>query len=393
MTLICLGLIAAAFLISTPATWIARNVGHRFGALDSPGSPGHVKVLRPVPNTGGFAIFAALVLPLLAALAAAHWGSEPLFPADLIPHLAGIRAKTTLALTFLACLLFLHAAGAIDDRRALPAGLKAAVMLAAALAISSFGDGTRLVTFLDPHVGGPWLSILITTLWIVAVTNAMNFIDNMDGLSGGVGAIAASCFLAAALLHGQWFVAACLALLIGALLGFLVFNYPRLPHGDSKGGATIFMGDSGSIVLGFTLAFLTVRTTYLAEPGATTPEGHPIPAGGWYALFMPLVILAVPVYDIVSVTLIRLRLGKSPLVASPHHLSHRLVSYGLSKRDAVVVIWGLTAITGLSGVVLGSLAPWQAVLAAGQVLLMFLVLALLEIKLANRSTNPPHHNS
>jgi UDP-GlcNAc:undecaprenyl-phosphate/decaprenyl-phosphate GlcNAc-1-phosphate transferase len=389
MTLVCLGLIALAFLISTPATWAARAVGHRLGALDSPGSPGHVKVLRPVPNTGGVAIFAAFMLPLLAGLAAAWWGPADAFPEAITPHLEGIRAKTPLALTFLGCLFFLHLAGAIDDRRALPAGLKAAVMLATALTITLVGDGTRLVTMLDEPVGGPWLSVLITTLWIVGVTNAMNFIDNMDGLSGGVGAVAAACFLAAALLHGQWFVAACLALLIGSLLGFLVFNYPREPRDNSKGGgATIFMGDSGSLVLGFTLAFLTVRTTYVAAPGATTPEGDPIPAGGWYALFMPLVILAVPLYDIVSVTFIRLRLGKSPLVASPHHVSHRLVSYGLSKRDAVVVLWGLTAITGLSGVMLGSLAPWQAVLAAGQVLLLFIVIATLETKLATRKEHP-----
>ena len=346
--------------------------------MDSAGSPGHVKVLRPVPNTGGMAIFVAFVLPLAAGLAAAHWLPASSLPESVVPHLPGIHAKTPLAVLFLGCLLFLHVAGAIDDRRALPAGIKAAVMLAAAAAITIFGDGTRLVTMLDMHVGGPWLSILITVLWIVGVTNAMNFIDNMDGLSAGVGAIAAGCFLAAALLHGQWFVAACLALLIGSLLGFLMFNAPR----TEKRGATIFMGDSGSLVLGFTLAFLTVRTTYVADPGATTVEGAPIPAGGWYGLFMPVVILAVPLYDILSVTVVRIRQGKSPLVASPHHLSHRLVSYGLSKRDAVAVIWGLTAITGLSGVMLGSLAPWQAVLAAGQTILIFLVLALYESKVA-----------
>jgi hypothetical protein len=82
-------------------------------------------------------------------------------------------------------------------------------------------------------------------------------------------------------------------------------------------------------------------------------------------------------------------MGKSPLVASPHHISHRLVSYGLSKRDAVVVIWGLTAITGLMGVMLGSLAPWQAVLAGGQTILIFLVLAVFETKLAGRGQLPP----
>lgn len=378
MPLLCLGLIALAFAIAVPATAAARALGLRWNALDSPGSPGHQKVLRHVPNTGGVAIYLALALPLAAALAAVNLlpasAFDPLGP-ELTVHLAGVKARTPLGLLFLACLTGLHVVGLIDDRKALPPGPKAGLMLAAAAAVAIFGDDTRLVTMLDPHVGGPWLSILITILWIVGVTNAMNFIDNMDGLSAGVGAIAGGCFLAAALLHGQWFVAACLALLIGALLGFLIFNFPH------RGPASIFMGDGGSLVLGFTLAFLTVRTTYYAAPGSTTPEGTPIPAGGWYGLFMPLVILAVPVYDIVSVTIVRLRLGRSPSVASPHHLSHRLVAAGLSKRDAVVVIWGLTAITGLTGVMLGSLAPWQAVLAAGQILLMFLVLAVFEVKL------------
>ncbi len=385
MTFLCLGLIALAFVISAPATWLARSIGRKLGALDSPGSPGHVKILRPVPNTGGFAIFAGLALPLAAGLAAAHWVPSSSWPAEAATHLPGMQAKTPLGLLFLGCLLVLHLAGAVDDRRAMPPGIKAGIMLAAALAITLFGDGTRLVTMLDAQVGGPWLSILITVLWIVGVTNAMNFIDNMDGLSGGVGAIAAGCFLAAALLHGQWFVAGCLALLIGSLLGFLLFNAPK----SATKGASIFMGDSGSLVLGFTLAFLTVRTTYVAEPGSTTAEGMPIPAGGWYGVFMPIVVLAVPLYDILSVTIIRLRMGKSPLVASPHHISHRLVSYGLSKRDAVVVIWGLTAITGLMGVMLGSLAPWQAVLAGGQTILIFLVLAVFETKLAGRGQLPP----
>src|SRR5256885_1450594 len=119
----------------------------------------------------------------------------------------------------------------------------------------------RLLTLLDSHVGGPWLSITITALWFLVVTNAMNFMDNMDGLAAGVATVAASLFLAGTLLapHPQWFVAACLALLIGACLGFLFFNWPR------KGGATIFMGDSGSLLLGFLLAFLTIRTTYVPE--------------------------------------------------------------------------------------------------------------------------------
>jgi UDP-GlcNAc:undecaprenyl-phosphate GlcNAc-1-phosphate transferase len=178
--------------------------------------------------------------------------------------------------------------------------------------------------------------------------------------------------MAATLLNGQWFVGACLAMLVGSCLGFLAFNFPR------RGGARIFMGDGGSLVLGFLLAFLTVRTTYYGRPTADGPPIAAITAGAWYGVFMPLVVLAVPLYDFVSVVLIRVSQGRSPFVGDQQHLSHRLVQHGLSKASAVAVIYGLTAITGISGISLGSLRPWQAVLVGVQTVLILLVAALFE---------------
>ena len=203
----------------------------------------------------------------------------------------------------------------------------------------------------------------------IAANSAINFIDNMDGLSGGVAAIAASCFLAATLVNGQWFIAVMLALLVGALLGFLVFNFPR----RADGGGTVFMGDGGSLVVGLLLAFLTVRTTYI-HPATETAPG----SGAWYAVLMPLVVLAVPLYDFASVVIIRLRQGRSPFMGDLQHLSHRLVRRGLSRRDAVITIYGLTGITSIGGIALGSLAPYQAVLVGVQTVLVLLVLALYE---------------
>jgi UDP-GlcNAc:undecaprenyl-phosphate GlcNAc-1-phosphate transferase len=165
--------------------------------------------------------------------------------------------------------------------------------------------------------------------------------------------------MGACLVNHQWFIAATLALLIGAVGGFLVFNFPP---------ATIFMGDRGSLVIGFVLAVLTVRTTYL----------HPELGGGWYGVFMPLVVLAIPLYDFTTVTVIRLRQGRSPFVGDQQHFSHRLVRRGLSTRGAVVVIWAATAVTGIGGVALGSLQAWQAVLVGAQTVLVLAVLALLE---------------
>jgi UDP-GlcNAc:undecaprenyl-phosphate GlcNAc-1-phosphate transferase len=253
----------------------------------------------------------------------------------------------------------------VDDRRPLGPWVKLAIMAVPAFAVPLLSD-TRLLTLLDGHVGGPWLSIVVTALWFLVVTNAMNFMDNMDGLAGGVGVVASACFLGATLMQGQWFVSACLALLIGSLLGFLWFNFPlRRP-------ASIFMGDGGSLVVGFLLAFLTVRTTYsVIEPGTAA-------ATNWYAVFMPVIVLAVPLYDFVTVVLIRLSQGRSPFVGDLQHLSHRLVRRGLSRRAAVVAICGFTAVTGMNGVFLRELPPMAAVFAGVQTLVVLLLIALLE---------------
>jgi len=373
-------ILALAFALGTVATFLARALGHRLNALDGPGVAGQVKAAtRRVPNTGGIGIFAAIALPMAAGLLAIN---SPLadrvvevFPA-LAVHLKGIASQTIAAAVLLAALTIVHVMGVIDDRRPLGATFKLVVMLAVATGLT-LATQTRLLSFLDAWPGGSVVSILATVLWIVVVTNAINFIDNMDGLSGGVAAIAASCFLAATLVNGQWFIAVMLALLVGALLGFLVFNFPR----RADGGGTVFMGDGGSLVVGLLLAFLTVRTTYI-HPATDAIPG----SGAWYAVLMPLVVLAVPLYDFASVVIIRLRQGRSPFVGDLQHLSHRLVRRGLSRRDAVITIYGLTGITSIGGIALGSLAPYQAVLVGVQTVLVLLVLALYEGRATSAST-------
>jgi UDP-GlcNAc:undecaprenyl-phosphate GlcNAc-1-phosphate transferase len=373
-----LALIPLALAISLPLTALMRALGHRVRALDAAGVPGQVKFApRRVPNTGGVAIFVALITPMVfgAVLLSVITASTPetsafawlfrLVP-TLKPHLPGISQQLPHLFILLGALLVLHVMGLIDDRKPLPAYPKLLAMLALAAAVS-IGTGSRLLTLVDPHVGGPWLSYLITILWMVVITNAFNFLDNMDGLSAGVAAIASTFFLVAALVNGQWFIAACLALLDGALLGFLFFNFPW------KGPATIFMGDAGSLVVGFLLAFLTVRTTYVSADGGAAGIGS-----GWYGVFMPLVVLAIPLYDFTSVTIIRLSQGKSPFVGDLQHFSHRLVQRGLSRRAAVIVIHGFTAVTAIAGISLASLKPWQAALVGIQTLLVLMVLAMWE---------------
>ncbi|MBC7833817.1 MAG: undecaprenyl/decaprenyl-phosphate alpha-N-acetylglucosaminyl 1-phosphate transferase [Phycisphaerales bacterium] len=390
MVLLCIALIPVALILSLPLTALVRRLSLAAGAFDGPGVAGQVKMsARRVPNTGGIAIFLAFAAPVLIGLAQlapigrspdTEWREEPsLVPADLHEHVAGIADRAPEALILLGCLAVLHILGLIDDRRPLGPWFKLTVMLGVSAAAVHFTN-TRLLTMLDAQVGGPWLSILLTILWLGVVTNAMNFLDNMDGLAAGVASIAASFFLAAALINQQWFIAAMLAMLVGSLLGFLWFNFPigRQRHAVT-GGATIFMGDGGSLVVGFLLAFLTARTTFHS----------PRLGGGWYAVLMPLVVLAIPLYDFIVVSAIRIAHGKSPFVGDLNHLSHRLVRRGLTRRQAVLVIWGLTAVTAIGGISLGQLRDWQAVLVGVQTVLVLLVLAIVEYAGSRPSASAP----
>lgn len=395
----CLSLILVAAAVSLPFTAILVRLGHRLGTFDTPGVPGQVKAAqRRIPNTGGVAVFWGIAAPMLAGLLAVSIpsGVGPTDPATtpspgrwlgslippLKPHLSGIVERVPEAMILLAALAIVHVMGLIDDRRPLKAIPKLAIMVCVTSALALL-TGSRMLTALDDYAGGPWLSYVITIMWLIVVTNAMNFLDNMDGLSGGIALIASAFFLGGTLttVHPQWFIAASLALLIGSLAGFLFFNAPR-PWSDR--GARIFMGDGGSLVIGLLLAFLTVRTTYIdggppsdwvQDPGVVCTLWN---YSSWYAVFMPLIVLAIPLYDFTTVLILRLRQGKNPLVGDLQHVSHRLVQRGLSRRGAVYVLWALTAATGVGAISLRSLNDWQAILVGAQTLFILCVLFALE---------------
>ena len=363
-------LLLAAFAIAAMLTWVARSVGRRGALHDSPGAAGHVKAeVHAIPNVGGVAIFWTIAVLMGGGVALANLAGDDLVrrlaPAA-VEHLPGLRTQTPMALALLACMLVLHVVGLIDDRRALPWGPKLLAMVGCAVVMGAVFN-VRLLTLLDAWPGGWWVSMLVTVLWFVAITNAMNFMDNTDGLSGGVGLVAGALFFVGALNHEQWFVAGVLAVLCGALAGFLVFNFPW-PWARA-GRASIFMGDSGSLVVGFLLAFLTVRATYVDTK-------HP--AATWYAVFMPLCVLAVPLYDLVSVCIIRMAQGKSPLVGDQQHFSHRLRARGLSVRQTLAVIYGCAALTGISGIALAAVDGWRAALLGVQTVLALVLLGVFE---------------
>ena len=361
---ICLCLLALAFVMSLAACRALVHFSPRLGHVDRPGTEQHKAHARIVPNTGGLALVIAIAPAMAVGLAVAWLWPEDSHGSGLGELARSLRDQTPAALAVLAAVLAMHVLGLFDDRRGLAIWIKFVVEFAVAGALATFFDMRvfEFLTFFGP--AGIAACLILSTLWLVAITNAMNMLDNMDGLAAGVGAIVAVLYLAATLIGGQWVVAATCALLAGSLGGFLVFNFPP---------ARLFMGDAGSLVLGLLLAVISVRTTYINMP---TPQ----PPSVWYAALMPLVILAVPLYDLASVTLIRLSAGRSPFAADHNHLSHRLVRMGLSRRAAVLVIWLTTAATGIGGIMLSTLAPWQAILVAVQTATVLAVLAALEWK-------------
>ena len=254
-------------------------------------------------------------------------------PADLAEHLPGIRSKAGDLLLILAGSAAMLLLGYLDDRRGLSPWTRLLVQSACAAMLAV--AGIRISVFLP----GEWLHGLMTVVFIVAITNAVNFIDNMNGLMGGVVAIGALHLLCLAVATQQLFLAAILICLVGGLLGFLPRNFPK---------ARVFIGDAGSLALGFLLAALTVVFTF--EEGG--PSSHPV--------LMPLLVLLVPAADCLTVVCSRLCRGVHPFTAGHDHLSHRLVARGLNSERAVLFLWAIAFVAGIPSLLMGQVSATVA---------------------------------
>ena len=366
LSILCLPLVS--FLISWVCTYLVKRIAPKLNFVDK---PGHRKIHHiPKPLGGGIAIFFGIALPLAGAMLAVLILPSP--SVALNAYWSGAKQQIPLGLGVLLAMLGMHLLGLWDDRKALGPFVKLFIQLgiiaSLILAMEFFATRTpslrlRVLTNLDHHLGlGPLPSIVLTVLWIGVITNAFNFLDNMDGLSAGIAAVCATAFLITALSIGQYFVSAMLAMLVGSLMGFLCFNFAP---------ASIFMGDSGSLLIGFILGLLTVRTTYL-------PPDLDI-AHGWYALFVPVIVLALPLYDFIVVSIIRISRGKSPFVGDTNHFSHRLVARGMSRRTAVLCLYLITAATSIAAIILPHVgSTFGAMLIFAQTILVLCVVALLE---------------
>jgi len=352
------GATVPSFLVAWLAGYVVRRKALAWGLLDK---PGHRKVhTNPTPMGGGLAIWAGVVLPLAVGHflldALAPTGSTP---SDLLPHvvrenLGGIFQKVRDLWILIGLGTVLVLLGLADDRWGLPWKLRLGIETLVALVVVACG--WKFTFFVDL----PWLTGAVTVVWIVGLINSFNMLDNMDGLSAGVAAIAGGMFALVTLLAPestagvpQLFVAGFLLVLVGAACGFLVHNQPP---------ARLFMGDAGSYFIGYWLAIGTVLATF-AQPGLPR-----------HTILAPLCVLAVPIYDTVTVILIRLRAGKSPFEGDKNHFSHRLVSLGMTKPQAVLTIYLVTVTTGL-----GALLLYQVPTIAGAVVILLLVCCVLAV--------------
>jgi len=314
---------------------------------------------------GGIAIFWTIALFLLAgaiivkfALAPGHL---PFVSESILQHTDGFIKMLPKLMVVVAASAILHFTGLWDDKKNLGPWLKLGLQFAAAIIAAVFAD-IRVEMFIENKL----ITTTLSVFWIVLMINAFNFLDNMDGASAGIALIATAVLTAAAIRSGQVFVTGMAAVFAGALAGFLLFNFPP---------AKIFMGDCGSMVVGFFVALLTLRTTYY-DPQADT---------SLYSVFMPAIVMAVPLYDFISVTGLRISQGKSPMVGDTQHFSHRLRRRGLSDRQVACVLYLATLCTGLGAVALHEADALGAVLIAAQTLMILLIIAVFEGTAKNNS--------
>jgi len=319
--LLAFAVAVVAALVATPA---AMTLSRWLGFMDEPGP--RKTHAEPMPLLGGVAVFFAVVLGALAI----GW---PASAADS-HRLLGLLAGGALALVL----------GLIDDRRDLRAGPKLAGQVL--IALIAAGGGLRVTLFIPV----PALQWLLTVLWLVTVMNALNFLDNMDGLCAGVGAICALIFGGIALAHQQTLAATLAAATAGALIGFLPWNFPR---------AKIFLGDSGSHLIGFMLGALAMLPDYYV---------HQQPSPTQLPVLIPVIVLALPLFDLVAATWSRWRRGAPIHIGDANHLSHRLAQLGLSRSGAVLVLYALTLVLGLGAVELLWAPAWGAALVIVQTL-------------------------
>ena len=307
---------AGAFVTTLLALPLWRKWCLRTHLVDD---PGHRKIhSTPVPLAGGFAVLTGILLPLAIGAISLKLGFVKISSAGLIVHGLDRRAMELAVLALGAVAITIL--GWLDDKHELKALPKFIGQILIAVAVAAACKRITLFVHSDAF------SYAVTILWLLTVINAFNFMDNMNGLCAGVGAIGAFIFAFLAATNGQYLVALTGFLMCGALAGFLPWNFPN---------ARAFLGDAGSHLVGYLLAVMAILPHFYTKQ-------NPRPL----AVLAPLFVLAVPLLDLAQVSLFR-TLNKKPFwIGDTNHLSHRLARMGLSRTRAVLVLWLMAAVIG-----------------------------------------------
>ena len=330
---IVIGTIIAAFAVAAVLSYFftppVKNFAHKVGAIDVPKDARRMHK-KPIPRLGGLAIYGGFLCSIL---------------------IFGQLDETMLCVLLGAAIIV--ALGIFDDVLALGAKLKFVVQIVAAAIPVCIGDlQIGLFTNLNPLSDTPFvhlgiLAVPVTIIWIVGITNAVNLIDGLDGLAVGVSSIAAITMLAVALLTGNMPIAITMAALAGACIGFMPYNLNP---------AKIFMGDTGSTFLGYMLATVSIMGLFK-----------------FYAVIsfaVPFLILGLPIFDTANAIIRRVAAGRSPMSPDRGHVHHKLIDMGFNQKQAVAILYAISATLGLTAVVLTSSGEVKAIVLLLAVLLL-----------------------
>ena len=311
-------------LIFTP---VAISIAPKIGAVDIPKDNRRMHT-KPMPRFGGMAIFIGITAALLVVIFVA----EPMLDGYMVAH--GKNAWFDQPMDKMWGLILggvlIYALGVVDDLKNLPAKVKFAGQIVCAAVVWGFGIRISFVSFwfiTDHLFFGNAISFIITILWIVGITNTVNLIDGLDGLAAGTSGIASLCLAYTAYIHGSYLAALAFLAIAGGALGFLRFNFHP---------AKIFMGDGGSLFLGFMLATVSIIGT--AKSSTVI------------ALIAPVLVLWVPIFDTAYAILRRLANHRPIMEADKGHLHHRLMAAGFGQRRSVLSLYGVSAIMGVASV-------------------------------------------
>lgn len=323
--------LVVALVIGFLSTPIVKSFAYKLGAIDVPKDERRMHKV-PIPRMGGLAIFLGFIISVLLFV-------------EVDDQMKGILLGSVIIVVM----------GIIDDITPLRASLKFVIQILAALIPVYYGVQITCVSnpnlFSDnPYWNFGWLSIPITVIWIVGLTNAVNLIDGLDGLAIGVSSISALTMLAIAILVAEPQVAVIMAALVGACIGFMPYN---------MNPAKIFMGDTGSTFLGYILACITIQGLFK-----------------FYAVIsfvVPFLILGLPIFDTMFAIIRRISHGQNPMAPDRSHVHHRLIDMGLNQKQAVAVLYVISAILGLSAVVLATSGEIKAILCLMALIIVCLI--------------------